>query len=408
MKISPLFIIAAVTCLAPRPASAENLNLSGYVLTFDEEFNGRSISQSGVGTTWADIRSWARYDAASDIGFGKSSFLDAASGYDPFSVSGGGATITGIPYTVRYGYPGSWQSGILHTRASFAQSYGYFEMRAQFNSVPGTWPGFWLLPVTTVHPAGRDPSLWQEIDIVEQYGAYTQGVFSVVHTTMPAPSGTSWNLFSSHPEIRNGFHTYGVDWEPATLKFFVDGVLMGSMPTPDDMIGPMFPLIDLARDNAYPGNAPAMSMIVDYVRVFSKAPNAVSVKQDAVSPPDGHDPGLHGATAQATPLPDVVALGIGEDAFQGDCEYTVAIDGVQFGGVRTAAGSRGKPQAVTMRARLPHGPHAITVAFLNAAAGAPGQARTLYVTGIGVDGVTRAAGATQSVTGPKTYVVTIP
>ena len=87
-KISPLFIIAAATCLAPRPASAENLSLSGYVLTFDEEFNGRSISQSGVGTTWADIRSWARYDAASDIGFGKSSFLDAASGYDPFSVGG--------------------------------------------------------------------------------------------------------------------------------------------------------------------------------------------------------------------------------------------------------------------------------------------------------------------------------
>jgi hypothetical protein len=31
-------------------------DLSGYKLTFDDEFDTRSISQTGAGTTYADIR----------------------------------------------------------------------------------------------------------------------------------------------------------------------------------------------------------------------------------------------------------------------------------------------------------------------------------------------------------------
>ena len=59
------------------------IDLSGYKLTFDDEFNTRSISQAAGSTTWGDIRSQWRYDANSDIGFGHSSFVDPASGYDP-------------------------------------------------------------------------------------------------------------------------------------------------------------------------------------------------------------------------------------------------------------------------------------------------------------------------------------
>ena len=34
-----------------------DLNLTGYKLTFSDEFNTRSISATGEGTTWADMRS---------------------------------------------------------------------------------------------------------------------------------------------------------------------------------------------------------------------------------------------------------------------------------------------------------------------------------------------------------------
>ncbi|GEM95862.1 hypothetical protein [Methylobacterium radiotolerans] len=85
------------------------VDLTGYRLTFDDEFNARSISQNGVGTTYRDIRAEWRYDANSDIGFGRSSFLDSASGYDPFNVQNGVLTITAAPPgTSASGYPGSW------------------------------------------------------------------------------------------------------------------------------------------------------------------------------------------------------------------------------------------------------------------------------------------------------------
>lgn len=54
-----------------------SIDLTGYRLIFDEEFNTRSISQTGQGTTWANIRSQWRHDANSDIGFSHSSFVDA-------------------------------------------------------------------------------------------------------------------------------------------------------------------------------------------------------------------------------------------------------------------------------------------------------------------------------------------
>ena len=71
------------------PGNGLMIDLTGYKLTFSDEFNVRSISKTGAGTTWADIRSDWRYDANSDIGFGRSSFVDPSSGYDPFKVAGG-------------------------------------------------------------------------------------------------------------------------------------------------------------------------------------------------------------------------------------------------------------------------------------------------------------------------------
>ena len=390
------------------PAQADMLNLKGYKLTFDEEFNHLSVSQNGEGTTWTDIRSQWRYDASSDIGFGKSSFLDAASGYSPFLVHSGVMTITGIPYTFKSGYPGSWQSGLIHSEGSFVQSYGYFEMRAKFNSVPGTWPAFWLLPVTAVHPAGRDASLWQELDVVEQYGSYTQGVYSNIHTTEPAPPGIMWNFFSSHPEIANGYHTYGMDWEPKTITFYVDGVLMGSKPTPDDMTGPMYMLVDLARDTPYPDNAAAMTMDVDYVRAFSKAAHAVAVRQAVVSAPDGHDPGLHGATVATTLPPDRLAITLYETASQGDGQILVSVDDVAIGGVRTITGTKAAPQTFTVPASFAQGTHEVSVLLVNPSISGTGPVRRVFIKDIKINGTPRGGAADLSTTTADVLTVTIP
>ena len=115
------------------------IDLSQFQLTFDDEFNSRSISQTGAGTTWADIRPEWRFDANSDIGFGHSSFVDPASGYDPFNVHDGVLTITAVPDRTSSGYPGSWESGLITTQGNFSQTYGYYEIRADFSNSPGAW-----------------------------------------------------------------------------------------------------------------------------------------------------------------------------------------------------------------------------------------------------------------------------
>lgn len=389
-------------------AEAENLNLTGYKLTFDEEFNNLSVSQSGQKTTWADIRATSRFDTNSDIGFGKSSFLDAASGYNPFNAHNGVLTITGVPYTAHFGYPGSWQSGLIHSEGSFVQSYGYFEMRARFNSVPGTWPAFWLLPVVPVHPAGRDASIMQELDVVEQYGAYTQGVYSNIHTTQSAPAGQTWNFFSSHPEIASGYHTYGMDWEPTTIKFYVDGVLMGTKATPDDMSGPMYMLVDLARDTPYPGNAAAMTMDVDYVRAFSNNARAVAVRQATISAPDGHDPGLYGATAATKLPPDRLSIDLYENAYQGDCQILVSVDGVALGGVQTVTGTQAAPQVFTVPATFGRGAHKVSVLLINPTNSTTGPVRSVSIKDIKVDGTLRGGAARLSTGTASVYTVNIP
>ncbi len=85
------------------------VDLTGYRLTFDDEFNTRSISSTGAGTTYADTRAeWRTADGTADTGFGRSSFVDPASGYDPFSVRNGILSITAVPDRTPSGVPGSW------------------------------------------------------------------------------------------------------------------------------------------------------------------------------------------------------------------------------------------------------------------------------------------------------------
>src|SRR6516165_3111561 len=219
------------------------LDLTGYKLTFDDEFNNLSVSQTGAGTTWADIRSEWRFDANSDIGFGNSSFLDAASGYNPFSVQNGVLSITAEPNPTQYGYPGSWASGLITTQGNFSQEYGYFEIRANFSSLPGAWDAFWLLPDKQT-PDPNNAGRWQELDVVEHYGSFPQGVYTHVHTTDAAPNVNWQQNLQVYSELAQpgGYHTYGMDWEPNTLTFYVDGQETGSFPTPSDMHSPMYML----------------------------------------------------------------------------------------------------------------------------------------------------------------------
>ena len=278
------------------------IDLSGYKLTFDDEFDSSSISLTGAGTKWADTRAAWRGDAASDVGFGTSSFVDPSSGYDPFSVSQGVLSITAVPDRTPFGVPGSWESGLITTQGNFSQEYGYFEIRAEFSSLPGGWDAFWLLPDKSL-PDPNGLGRWQELDVVERYGIWAKGVYSTIHTTDQTPNENWQTLLQVYSELPNpgGYHTYGMNWQKDQISFYIDGQLVGVRATPSDMHAPMYLLANLATQQPASLAGVPITSKIDYIRVYSADPTAKAVSQDPVSSPDGYDPGTYGAaTASST------------------------------------------------------------------------------------------------------------
>lgn len=99
-----------------------------------------------------------------------------------------------------------------------------------------------------------------------------------------------------------------------------------------------------------------------------------------------------GAASSGT---DTVELHVSEDAWQGNAQYTVSIDGTTIGDVRTATASHaaGYTQDVLLTGKWGSGTHQIGVTFLNDAYGGSSSTdRNLYVDAVSYDG--RAASGT--------------
>lgn len=138
-------------------------------------------------------------------------------------------------------------------------------------------------------------------------------------------------------------------------------------------------------------------------------------------------PGDHALTATATDLagniaavdppltvpdpapaaaPDLLVLQVTEDAYDGDAQFTVSVDGQQVGGIQTATAShRGSQwQSVALTGQFGNGPHTVGVNFLNDAyGGAPTKDRNLYVRSVTLNGTTTVTNSSQAYGGLKTY-----
>lgn len=153
-------------------------------------------------------------------------------------------------------YP--YVSGLITTQPSFAQTYGYFEMRAELPQGKGLWPAFWMLP--------QDQSWPPEIDIVESIGDPSH-VYMSAHSEIAGTAGVE-----AHITPRT-FHIFAVSWDPRELIWYIDGVEAGRMPTPGDMHKPMYLLANLAVGGNWT-RAPDTSerspakLMIDYIRAY--------------------------------------------------------------------------------------------------------------------------------------------
>ena len=265
--------VLIVDANAPIPdPGTRTLDLTGYRLTFNEEFDDLSVSAWGPagpdGTRWIAHTPW-RGD------FGDARFTDPSPGF-PFTIRDGILRIEARKED------GRWRSGLLSAvdpnGNGFKQQYGYFECRARFPKGPGTWPAFWLMGLKNLKrvPGNTGPRVNPEVDVVEHYGHWPWRYHYVLHQwgRDGAPSqheGKRFVVFG----MEEDFHTYGVLIDEQHIVLYFDGVELHREETPESVKTPLFPLVNLALGPGWPTDrTPNPSyMYIDYVKVWQKQPD---------------------------------------------------------------------------------------------------------------------------------------
>lgn len=165
----------------------------------------------------------------------------------------------------------SWTSGLLTTKFSFSQPWGYFEAAMDIPVCDrGAWPAFWLIPITGTWPMGGEVDAPEAVGKGKLFWSLHSGANGkkVSDTTPWTPPGD--------PCVR-GVHRYGALVARDTTSFYYDRHLVLSKPTPSDFgQQPFYMLIDLAMGGGWPGppspDLNQMQMLV--TRVEAWAPRA--------------------------------------------------------------------------------------------------------------------------------------
>lgn len=261
--------VLTVDSQAPWPRAdteqAPSLDLSGFHVTFREEFDGPlGVSAWGPGTRWIAHTPWAG-------DFGDARFADPGDDF-PFTIKDGILHIE-----ARKDNAGKWSSGLLASNDplgnGFSQQHGYFEMRAKLPPGPGVWPAFWLCSSYNRKDktAGRDGSV--EIDVLEYYGRTPCSFTATVHVWQPRPHRSEGRTVTTGPyEVSTGFHNYGCMVDPQWITMYFDGVEVWRTKTPPEHNKPLMVLLNLALGPGWPiDKTPNPSIMeVDYVRVYAK------------------------------------------------------------------------------------------------------------------------------------------
>jgi beta-glucanase (GH16 family) len=307
---------------------------------------------------------------------------------NPFSVSNGVLDITASPGSNPLGL--AYNSGVISTQGDFTQTYGYFEMRAELPQGAGMWPGFWLLSADQVWPP--------EIDALEAFGApnaHGEGganqMHYAVHALNPQQNDGGWATIPGN--IYTAYHTYGVDWEADFITYYVDGQQVGRVTTPAEAHKPMFLLANLAVGGTWPGLATGETgqMQIDYIRAYSTDPTTHAVALQTVSSLDGIDTTPYGTTTATGTVsrPGTLTLHVSEDAWNGNAQFNVFVDGHQVGGTQTITASHalGQWQDITLTGAFGTGAHTIDVSFINDGWGGNSTLdRNMYVQSIDING----------------------
>ncbi len=275
-----LSALAVAQAGGSKPASSSSPSASPWTVTWSDEFNGPNGSP-------ADPTKWVRETGGNGWGNEELEYYTAR---PENAYQQDGNLVIKVLQEKFIGADGvtrNYTSARMKTLGKFAQAHGRFEARIKIPRGQGIWPAFWMM--------GDDISKvgWPtcgEIDVMENIGKEP----AIVHGTIHGPGysgakGISAQFSLTTPQaFADDFHVYAVEWEPNTLRFYVDDHLYQTL-TPADLPAgtkwvydhPFFILLNVAVGGPWGGIPDASSvypqtMLVDYVRVYKRGDGAAT------------------------------------------------------------------------------------------------------------------------------------
>nr|WP_183602799.1 hemoblobin-interacting domain-containing protein [Paenibacillus phyllosphaerae] len=289
--------------------------LGNWELIWNDEFDGGT--GANFDTNGVDLSKWG-YQNGTGAEYGLDGWGNNEQQYyqkDNIEVKDGHLVITAKKQTVN-GKP--YTSGRLWTSPTFSKTYGKFEARMKLPDGQGIWPAFWMMPKDSEYGAWASSG---ELDIMEARGRLPEEVAGTLHYGKTWPNNKADGGSYDFPEGESitGFHTYGVEWEPGEIRWYVDGKLFNTMNNwnsqgagqPDKYAFPapfdkeFYMILNLAVGGNFDGGLippdsklPA-KMEVDYVRAYElegkpyRTPVEPSMDKDPI--PAGAKPAVDGS-----------------------------------------------------------------------------------------------------------------
>ncbi|MFZ9200844.1 MAG: glycoside hydrolase family 16 protein [Opitutales bacterium] len=254
MRLAALLL--ATNLFAAPPAG------EGYTRTFADEFDGNALNAAHWNAQDQDRR-------------------DARNSPRAVTVTGGVLTLTTFTEN------GKHFTGYVLSAGKFEQAQGYFEARIRFNSAPGMWAAFWMMPKT--YGKSKDPAKANidgvEIDIVEHLAQFGGHFDTTIHWGgygKPLQRTRTQRNKPAKP-ANEGWHTYAVQWEADGYRFFYDDQLAWKAPNdiPVSQAPQHLLLTCEVKDKGWAGAVPVggfggaenskVRMEVDWVRAWKKS-----------------------------------------------------------------------------------------------------------------------------------------
>lgn len=253
--VAPILCISVAGCTLDYFTSPPP-DFSQAVLTFEDEFDGAVLDSA----KWNIISRNIFYPGVLN-----------AHNPDMLSVENGFLRIDlkAVPYLSM-----AYSGGAIDTRNKFNQRYGYFEARIKMPGGAGVHPAWWLWPQSDLWPP--------EIDVVETKGSQPRKAYMTVHWSengvvraYPEQVDFTGDHFAESvyegPDFTRDFHVFGIEWNPDSLIWYIDGVERHrtAKHVPQE---PFMLILDLTLDS-YGGPLDSSTilpafMLVDYVRVY--------------------------------------------------------------------------------------------------------------------------------------------